>query len=906
MKIYDFEIDHQREALGLTNPFPRFSWKIMSENENTLQMSYQLRLWQERNLLWDTGEVQSRDSVLIPYAGDALAPETEYIAVLTVRDSYRECNQAELFFETGIMDPSSFRAQMITHDLPEGEEACPVFTKQFSIGKKVAKARAYLTAQGLYEAKINGEKIGEDCLTPGWTSYRHRLMYQVYDITQEISEENCLSITLAKGWFSGIVGYALKNHHYGDRNAVFAELHIFYEDGSCEIIKTDETWHVRTGEVRSTELYMGEVIDSFDAPVLEGRVMPVLDFDPSILCLQENEPIRITERIPAKEIFRDTAGNLVVDFGQNLSGVAELSVCGRPGQKIVLRHAETLDKNGVFYTENLRHAKAMDVFVCNGNEQTFRPKFTFHGFRYIAVEGLDDVKKEQITACVMHSDMRRIGHFHCSNDKVNQLYSNATWSQRDNFVDVPTDCPQRDERLGWTGDAQVFSWTASEQFDTARFFAKWMRDVAAESSLEMGVPHVVPNIIDSYSAAGWSDAAVIIPWVVYQIYGDDMVLKESWKTMHEWVDYVHAHCNKNGLWMTGYQFGDWLAMDREEGPRNVGATDVGYVSNAFYLHSMELVSKTAAVLGFAEESERYRKCYEETLVSFRKEYFTPRGRIIAETQTGCVLALAFGLCEEKYRNQILSTLAENIRLHKNHLTTGFLGTPYICHVLTENGYHDLAASIFMKEDYPSWLYSVNMGATTIWERWNSIAPDGSFDESGMNSLNHYAYGSIVDWMYRKLCGIEQTEPGYRKIRIEPHFVKGIEEASASIDTPYGTVSVSYSCRDGKITIKAEVPANTTAELVLPEMDQVISIGSGSYIYSYDTETNLMPDRFTNENTLNDIFKIPGVEEMLLSALPQLKADPQFEIARTLPISTIMEVAPECTPALEKLLKQVNR
>ena len=370
------------------------------------------------------------------------------------------------------------------------------------------------------------------------------------------------------------------------------------------------------------------------------------------------------------------------------------------------------------------------------------------------------------TALVIHSDMEIVGDFHCSNNKVNQLYSNATWSFRDNFLDVPTDCPQRDERLGWMGDAQVFSWTASETRNTARFYSKWMKDVAADSSLENGVPHVVPDILGQFSSSAWLDAAVIIPWVVYQTYGDTRILSDSWQCMHEWVDYIKNHCGENKLWQSGFQYGDWLALDREEMVDRIGATDRYLIANAYYLYVTDIVKRTAAVLGYNDAKKKYEELYNETLEAFRQEYYTENGRIASETQTAAVLSLYFNLAREKDRKRILSNLLDNIASHKNHLVTGFVGTPYICHVLSENGAHEIAGTLFMKEDYPSWLYAVNKGATTIWERWNSIKQDGTFDESGMNSLNHYAYGSIADWMFRKISGISQLEPGYKRFRVK--------------------------------------------------------------------------------------------------------------------------------------------
>lgn len=598
-------------------------------------------------------------------------------------------------------------------------------------------------------------------------------------------------------------------------------------------------------------------------------------------------------------------GEKLVDFGQNLTGLVELKVHGRKGQKIVIRHAEVLDKDGNFYTETLRQAKSEDTYICNGEEQVFLPHFTFHGFRYICVEGMNDLSLDQFTACVMHSDMEKTGDFHCSNQKVNQLQSNITWGQRGNFLDIPTDCPQRDERLGWTGDAQIFSWTASFNRNTALFFQKWMRDVAAESSLEKGVPHVVPDILGQYSSSAWSDVAVIVPWVVYQTYGDKGILEENWKCMHEWVDYIKNQCGENGLWQRGYQYGDWLALDKEESADRTGATDKYMIANAYYLYVTDLVRQTAEILGFAEEERTYRKLYDTTLEAFRQEYYTNTGRIVSETQTGAILSLYFHLAREKDRERILQTLKTNIENHKNHLATGFVGTPYLCHTLSENGEHELAATIFMKEDYPSWLYAVNMGATTIWERWNSIMPDGSFDVSGMNSLNHYAYGSIGDWMYRKVAGVSQLQPGYKKFKVQPMFVKGIEESGVEFESVYGKIESKWSCKDGKICGYVNVPVNTTAEIHLPEKEDVLTVGSGVYKYEYETTTNLVHERFSLDSTLGEILAQPLAVEMFNQMVPGMLDNPMLAMAHQMTLAELLGAAPEARPLYEAVVNALN-
>ena len=911
MKLYDLRTEYRVNPIGIAEPHPRFSWKLESEENNTVQQLYHIIVNDEKTVVWEV-TATSEDSVLIVYAGDNLQDETLYHVTVEVTDNHGNIAKGEMSFETGILDPEVFQAKMITHDFPEEETACPIFSRTFAAKGNVKKARIYATSRGVYEAYLNGKRIKEERMTPGWTSYHHRLQYQIYDITEMIQQENKVEIMVGNGWYKGIFGFMLTPNIYGDRVGAFVEIHMEYEDGSSEIICTDETWQVQTGEIRYSEIYMGETIDTTvckESNAENSRIrigtVSVLDFDKQTLTAQENEPIRITERIPAKELIVTPKGEKLVDFGQNMTGLVEVKVHGRKGQKIVIRHAEVLDKEGNFYPETLRQAKSEDTYICNGEEQTFLPHFTFHGFRYICVEGLDDLTLNQFTACVMHSDMEKLGDFQCSNRKVNQLQHNIAWGQRGNFLDIPTDCPQRDERLGWTGDAQIFSWTAAFNRNTALFFRKWMRDVAAESSLEKGVPHVVPDILGSYSSSAWSDVAVIVPWVVYQTYGDKGILEENWKCMHEWVDYIKNQCGENGLWQTGYQYGDWLALDKEESADRTGATDKYMIANAYYLYVTNLVKQTAEVLGFTENAEKYQKLYDTTLEAFRQEYYTNTGRIVSETQTGAILSLYFNLAREKDRTRILQTLKTNIENHKNHLATGFVGTPYLCHALSENGEHKLAGTIFMKEDYPSWFYAVNMGATTIWERWNSIMPDGSFDASGMNSLNHYAYGSIGDWMYRKVAGVSQLKPGYKKFKVQPMFVKGIEEAGAEFESAYGKIESKWSCKDGKIHGYVKVPANTTAEIHLPEKEDVITVGSGIYEYEYETTTNLAYERFSLDSTFGEILSQPLAVDLFNQMSPGSLDNPMLVMAQQMTLAEVLSVAPEARPLYEAVVNALN-
>ncbi|MDO4648802.1 MAG: family 78 glycoside hydrolase catalytic domain [Eubacteriales bacterium] len=581
------------------------------------------------------------------------------------------------------------------------------------------------------------------------------------------------------------------------------------------------------------------------------------------------------------------------------------------GEKIVIRHAETLDKEGNFYTENLRSAKCTDTYTYGETMEgeCVHPRFTFHGFRYICVEGVDEsVSLENFTACALHTDMTQSGSFAVDHPLLNQLQSNIEWGQRSNFLDVPTDCPQRDERLGWTGDAQVFSGTASYNFRTLNFFKKWLRDMAAETTAEWGVPHVVPNILgDQAGAAAWSDAATIIPWNMYEIYGDLDLLKEEYPLMKAWVDYMHAHASENGLWQTGFQYGDWLALDIESGSTDrTGGTDKYLVANAYYAHSAKLLCKAAHELGYAEEEEKYTALYEKIVDAINEEFITRTGRIVSETQTACVLMLYFDLAKPEYRDKIRTTLEANIGAHHGHLTTGFVGTPYLCHCLSEEGLHSVANEIVLKEDFPSWLYAVKKGATTIWERWNSVLPDGSFDESGMNSLNHYAYGSIGSWFYEKAAGISPLAPGYKKILIAPRLTKGITEYKASYDSAYGVIRSEMKYENGKLFFTVEIPANTTAVIRLPEKDEALEVGSGIYEYEYTTNVSLRQERFSMESTLGELVAEELGRKMFDELVPGMLDNPLIKFAYGMTISELLLQSMDAKPLYEAVINALNQ
>ncbi len=844
LEIKDLTTEYKTSPVGIDELKPRFSWKLQSDQNNTRQTAYQIKV-SAGETVWDSGRVESEDSILVEYAGKQFEPRTAYVWEVTVTDNHGETASASAAFETGLLFGASFEgnACWITHGFEKEETVCPVFTKSFTISKPIVKARVYASAFGLYEAELNGGKLDDTYFAPGWTSYHKHLQYQTYAPGNLREGENEIRFVLGKGWYSGALGFTPIPNHYGDTTALLAMLVITYEDGTEEIIGTDESWKVSESVIRFSEIYDGETQD-WTAEEKERGNARRYEHGFETLTAQENEPVRCLKTLPVSREFTAPNGDHLFDFAQNLTGWVNVRIHGRNGQQIVLRHAESLDENGNFYTGNLSFAKATDTYTLNGEEQILRPHFTFHGFRYVCLEGLEEGQTIELTACHLSSDLKEAGSFCCSDERINRLNQNIVWGQRDNYLDIPTDCPQRSERLGWTGDATAFTPTAVFHQNIMPFMRKWLRDLAADQNPETGMAQVVPDVLSDGSTGGqngaayWGDCATVVPWTLYETYGDKRVLADQYESMKIWTDYIRRQCSENGLWQTGFQYGDWLGLDAEMNGLNEprkGATDDYFTANAIYLWTLQIMADTAAVLGKQEDKESYRQLRKTVLNAFRDEYVTKTGRLVSETQTALTLALHFDLVEEKQKEAIAERLAQNIAAHKTHLTTGFIGTPYLCLALSDNGKHDIAGKLLLQDENPGWLYEVKMGATTIWERWNSILPDGSFNPANMNSLNHYAYGAIGYWMYTRLCGLQMLKPGYKKFAVKPGFIKGITHAELSYESVYGTIRTAWRCEGGKITVDLTVPANTTAVLSLPEKDETLELGSGSYHYEYDTE-----------------------------------------------------------------------
>jgi alpha-L-rhamnosidase len=704
-------------------------------------------------------------------------------------------------------------------------DACPLFQKDFIVEKPVKTAVLSITALGVYEARLNRARVGQFVLAPGWTDYEKRLQFQQYEVSDLLRAQNTLSVVVGKGWYrSPMPGWTPSEYQAGlcKRPAgLLAQLDIEYADGTRQTLVTDGSWQTGESGIRFSEIYDGETFDAnFTVSPADGAV--VFDGPWDTLIPQQGEDVQEQERVAAARIFRTPKGETVVDFGQEVTGYAEVTVQANGGEELVLSHAEVLDRDGNFYTENYRSAKAKARYLCLEGRCTYQPRLTYFGFRYLRIDqfpgGAERARPEDFTAVVLHSVLRRTGTFACSDPLLNKLYENVIWGQKGNFVDVPTDCPQRDERLGWTGDAQVFIRTACLNFDTEKFYTKWLADLAASQHKDGGVGHVIPDLLqDPRCSAAWGDAATVCPWELYLAYGNPAILAAQFDSMKKWVDYITAHTTAPCLWLGGQHFGDWLGLDAKAGSYK-GATRDDFVASAFYAHSTALLLKTGKILG--RDVSAYEALYQKILCAFRKEFPT------CTTQTECVLAAHFGLAPDC--QAAADQLAGLVRDAGVQLRTGFVGTPYLLHVLSDYGYADLAYSLLLRRDYPSWLYPVTKGATTIWEHWDGIRPNGEFWDKAMNSFNHYAYGAVADWLYGDAAGIQALEsaPGYARVRIAPLPDARLDWLRAGLKTRHGAISSAWEKQNDQWKYEIETPV--PAEIVIAGVSH--KVGPGHYLF----------------------------------------------------------------------------
>ncbi|WP_404195768.1 family 78 glycoside hydrolase catalytic domain [Streptomyces tauricus] len=737
---------------------------------------------------------------------------------------------------------------------PEGARPAVLLRDEFTARAAVRSARLLVTALGVYELELNGCVVGDHVLAPGWTSYRHRHRYQTFDVTALVQEgRNAWGAHLADGWYRGLLGFNGGTRDiYGERTGLLAELRVEYIDGAADTFTTGDGWRWSSGPVLSCGLYEGEVYDArrertrfSEAGFDDSAWQPVevLEFDTAVLFPAASPPVRRTEYVSPVAVTTSPTGRTVLDFGQNLVGRLRIRVRGEAGRTVTLRHAEVL-QDGDLCTRPLRHATATDRYTLRGDPagEEWEPRFTFHGFRYADVEGWPgDLDPADVTAVVVHSDLRRTGWFSCSDSSLNRLHENVVWGMRGNFVDVPTDCPQRDERLGWTGDVQVFAPTAGFLYDVRDFLRSWLRDLAADQSAdEQGIPPVfspdIPVIIPvpvppgNPPMAGWCDAAVIVPWVLYERYGDTEVLRAQYPSMRAWVDAVDRIAGPGRVWGEGFQFGDWLDPSAPADDPGRAMTSSSLVATAYYAHSARLLADTAEVLDDRADAARYRALSDAVRDAFRARFHTGGGHLTEETQTANALVLRFRLLEDDAERAAAGRrLAELVAEGGHRIGTGFLGTPLVCDALTDTGHVDTAYELLAQRECPSWLYQVDMDATTVWERWDSMLPDGDINPGEMTSFNHYALGAVADWMHRTVAGLAPAGPGYRRLLVRPRPGGGLTWARAEHDSPYGRIETGWQITGGKLLVDLLVPPDVTALVNLPGMEDV-EVGPGRHSF----------------------------------------------------------------------------
>lgn len=904
MKIINLKTNRISNPLGFDLGKPRFSY-VVTDTRASKQVAAQIQVANDKEftqIIFDSGKSEEIDSLAYELPIE-LKPRTRYYWRVTVwADNGDVATSEAAWFETAkMLEPWS--GKWITPNLESSIH--PVLSKEFDIDRpldNIKTARAYVCGLGLYEMNINGKKCGDEYLTPHFNAYNKWLQYQTYDIKDVLKGgRNLIDVPLGNGMYKGRFGFNDESgkNIYGDKFALLCEIVIDFEDGTSMVVNSDETWKARKSKVLDSNIYDGEVYDATFSDTTTYDVKEIdLGFDR--LKARLSLSVKIKERLKPVEVITTPAGETVLDLGQNMVGWLEFKTHAPKGTEITLQYGEILQE-GNFYRDNLRTAKAEYKYIADGEEAVVRPHFTFYGFRYVKVSGWHgEINADDFTGCVLYSDMEQTGHIETSNPLVNRLFQNALWGQKGNFLDVPTDCPQRDERMGWTGDAQVFSGTASFNMDAFAFFKKYGYDLWREQEDRDGmVPHVVPAVnIDDGGACAWGDAATVIPWTVYVQYGDKAILEDQFESMKAWVDYIKKQDEASGsrrLWTTGFHFGDWLALDGEDPKVPLGGTEEAFIASAYYRYSSMIVAKAAKVLGKEELAEEYETLSNEVREAIIDEYFTRNGRLALKNQTAYILALFMDLVPEGKRERVINDLRERLVKDKVHLKTGFVGTPYICRVLSENGYNDLAYTLLLNEDYPSWLYAVKMGATTIWERWNSVLPDGSISDTGMNSLNHYTYGSIVEWMYRYMAGINPVEdkPGFRHINLTPKPDYRLKYVKASYNSAVGLYESQWEIsKEGDLSFKFVIPFNASASVVLPhanvedvringnllketELDakqysENVSLELVSGIWEFDyTPTKEYVKVYSTHSTIEELFANAKAKEVLEKHMPQI-------------------------------------
>jgi alpha-L-rhamnosidase len=825
----------------LTNPLnvdvaqPRLSWIIESSERGVLQTAYEILvassqkvLDQNHGDLWESGKIDGDQSNQIAYAGTSPGTRTTCYWKVRVWDNHGHTSNFSkpAMWRMGLLGNNDWKAQWIGLKTESSAELRPppYVRKEFAPTKSIRRALAYVTARGMFIASINGRRIGKDYLSPEWSDYRKRIQYLTYDVTGQITKGmNCIGMIIGDGWYKGYVGFALKPNNYGDQVSALFQLHVEYVDGTEQVFGTDASWKGSYGPILYSDMLMGESYDArremrdWDKPGFDDSQWQNVDVFPpptAKLVPLRTEPVRITQTFKPESITEPVQGTYVIDLGQNFAGFCRIKVRGLAGSTVTVRHAEVLNPDGTIYTTNLRRAKATDTYVLKGGrEEELQPHFTFHGFRYVEITGLKEKpRRDAVLGCALNTDLPVTGAFTCSDSMVNQLVSNIMWSQRGNFISIPTDCPQRDERLGWMGDAQIFVRTASFNMDVASFMTKWMFDVEDSQSPQGAFKDTNPYIdgLGTDGAPGWGDAGVIVPWYIYRCYGDTRIIEEHYAAMTKWMRYMEEenpdHLRKNRL---NNNYGDWLSINAET-PKDLLAT-------AFWAYDAWLMADMAKAIGKISDEHLYRSLFESIKEAFQSAYVASDGEIQGHTQTCYVLALAFNLMPDNLRGRAAELLVKDIREKGNHLSTGFIGVKYLNPVLTESGNLDLAYQLLFNKTFPSWGYPITAGATTIWERWDGWTAEKGFQDPGMNSFNHYSMGSVGEWLYRYVAGIDldPTVPAYKRFIVHPRLNTQMNHVTAAYTSIHGTIKVAWSRPDETLALKLSVPANTVCTLYIP-------------------------------------------------------------------------------------------
>ncbi|KQR39354.1 alpha-L-rhamnosidase [Microbacterium sp. Leaf159] len=822
-------------ALGLGQSSPRLSWILHTAPEDYIQTGYDIEV--TRGTYTTIWSVDSADQVLVPWPAEPITSRESVVVRVRVRGmGYQSEWSDPSTAEAGLLRAEDWNARFISpHSLGGLRQAAPELQGTIAIDGEIVSARLYATAHGLLSARLNDAPVDDTVLAPGWTAYQHRLRYRAYDVTAQVQQGvNRLQVTLGNGWWRGRFGFLGERAIYGDRLALLAQLEVTTADGRVHTLATDETWQARATGILVDDIYDGQTTDLRVGD--EGRFDAAVDVvaaDLGRLVGEEGPPMRVVGALPATRVWSSPSGRTLVDFGQNVVGWVRLRArTGRSGDQVILRHAEVLE-HGELGTEPLRSARATDTYLLRGAGDTLEPSFTFHGFRFAEIDGLEDVSVDDLEAVVISSDLRRTGWFESSHELLDRFHENVVWGMRGNFLDVPTDCPQRDERLGWTGDIQVFAPTATYLFDSAGFLTSWLADLAAEQEPDGSVPHVIPDILrtplTSAPAAAWGDAATVVPWTLWQTTGDAGVLEQQFESMRSWVDRIAASAGDDLIWRGGFQYGDWLDPTAPHDDAAAAKADPDVVATAHFARSARIVADAATVLGRADDAARYARLADRIRESFGRAFVTPAGRVLSDAQTAYAVALHWDLLtDDVQRRAAAERLADLVRIGAFRIATGFVGTPLICDVLTDSGHPELAHRLLLQTAAPSWLYPVTMGATTVWERWDSLLPDGTINPSGMTSFNHYALGSVVDWVHRRVAGLAPSAPGYRRISIRPIPPRALTHATARHLTPYGEAAVSWRRLDDGLVLEATVPVGAVADVELPWGGGEFTVGHGQH------------------------------------------------------------------------------